>query len=278
VAAIVTIVVTALLIGVLIPVLQATRGKTNEVRNQIELKVFLFDDATKGEITRLEDKIAGIRHVKSVKFISKAAALRILEGRLKDKSILRELSGNPLPASFRVKLDDPAKVDSVRAALEPPNARGKPTPISPAIDEVKASDENAKKILSVTGALQLILGILTALLVVASLLLVANTIRLSIYARRREVEVMRLVGATDWFIRWPFVIEGVLVGFLGGMAAVFLLWLGKATIIDPLADRFVLVAAQNTIPFISLVLVLLASSMMVAAIGSGITLRRFLRV
>lgn len=277
VAATVTIVVTALLLGVLIPVLQATRGKTNEVRNQIELKVFLYDDATRAEIGRLGDRIRQISHVRSAELVSKAEALRILEGRLKDRSLLSELSGNPLPASFRIKLTDPDRVDSVRAALEPPNARGKPTPLSPIVEEIRASDEEADKILSVTGALQLIMGIITGLLVLASLLLVANTIRLSIYARRREVEVMRLVGATDWFIRWPFVIEGLIVGFAGGVLAVGLLWLGKTTIVDPLSDR-VLVAAVDTVTFLPLALILVASATLVAAVGSGVTLRRFLRV
>ena len=79
---------------------------------------------------------------------------------------------------------------------------------------------------------------ITALLIVASLMLVGNTIRLSIYTRRREVEVMRLVGATRWFIRWPFMIEGVVVGFTGGLVAILILWIGKITIVDPLSSTF----------------------------------------
>ena len=96
---------------------------------------------------------------------------------------------------------------------------------------------------------------ITALLIVASLMLVGNTIRLSIYTRRREVEVMRLVGATRWFIRWPFMIEGVVVGFAGGLVAILILWLGKITIVDPLSDTFSFLAAQNnsTLSFPALV-------------------------
>jgi cell division transport system permease protein len=114
-------------------------------------------------------------------------------------------------------------------------------------------------------------------LVAASLMLVGNTIRLSIYARRREVEVMRLVGATRWFIRWPFMIEGVVVGFVGGLAAILILWLGKATVVDPLSDT-ALFSALQTMSFPVLVAILFSSAIVVSAIGSGVTLRRFLRV
>jgi cell division transport system permease protein len=278
VAAIVTIVVTVLLLGVLVPVFQTTQGKSQEVRDQLELKVFLFDDATRAEMNALSGRIEGIAHVNSVEFVSKSEALRILEGRLKDPSILKELNTNPLPPSFNVRPDDAANLEAIRQELTPVGPSGKPRPISPIISEVKDSREEAEKIEAVTSALKIVLTVLIGLLLVASLMLVGNTIRLSIYARRREVEVMRLVGATRWFIRWPFMIEGVVVGFLGGLAAILILWLGKITIVDPLSDSFALVAAQNTISFLPLVLILIASATVVSAIGSGITLRRFLRV
>jgi cell division transport system permease protein len=120
--------------------------------------------------------------------------------------------------------------------------------------------------------------VITALLVLASLMLVGNTIRLSIYTRRREVEVMRLVGATRWFIRWPFMIEGVVVGFAGGLLAILILWLGKITVVDPLSGDFKLLAAQDNIGFPLLVGILFAASILVSTVGSGITLRRFLKV
>ena len=90
---------------------------------------------------------------------------------------------------------------------------------------------------------------LAILLVLTSIALIANTIRLSIFARRREVEVMKLVGATNWFIRWPFMIEGVIVGFFGGLLAVITLTIAKQTVVDPLSDKFALLAAPDTIDF-----------------------------
>ncbi len=150
--------------------------------------------------------------------------------------------------------------------------------VDSAIDEVSNREEDTNKILSVTRVVKLTTALLAALLVIASVLLIANTIRLSLYARRREVEVMKLVGATDWFIRWPFMIEGVLVGALGGLLAILLLAVLKIAVVDPLAAQFALIAAPDTMNFPLLIAVLLGASVAVSAAGSGISLRRFLRV
>jgi cell division transport system permease protein len=276
-AAIVTIAVTVLLVGVLVPVLDASGSKTDDVRSQLELKVFLFEDATQQEITNLENRIARIPHVEKVEYVSPAAALKILEEELDDRSLLDQLNSNPLPPAFNVKADDPDNLESVQTALSPPNSAGKPQPISPAIDEI-VTGEQTTQIREVTGAVKILLAVIAVLLAVASLFLVGNTIRLSIYARRREVEVMQLVGATNWFIRWPFVIEGLVVGLFGALIAVGILFLGKVTIVDPLSDNFALVENLNTISFAPLVAALVAGAMVVAALGSGVTLRRFLRI
>jgi cell division transport system permease protein len=121
-------------------------------------------------------------------------------------------------------------------------------------------------------------GLLAVLLVVASVLLVSNTIRLSLFSRRREVEVMKLVGATDSFIRWPFVIEGIVLGALGGVTAIALLLVGKIALLDPLIEQFSLLAAPNTLNFGLLIALLLVASVGVSALGSALSLRRFLRV
>jgi cell division transport system permease protein len=281
VAAIVTIVITTLLLGVLIPVLRASESKAQDVRDQIDLRVFLYDDASQAEVDSLQRKLAGIPHVTGAEFCSKQCAVDDLESRVEGdlKGSIQELNSNPLPRSFNLDLDDPDNLESVRAALMPPNAAGKPTPISAAIDPpIGESRQEANEIRDVTSAVKIVLTVIAALLLIASLLLVANTIRLSIYARRREVEVMQLVGATNWFIRWPFMIEGVIVGLAGAGIAVGILWLGKITIVDPLADNFSLIDNLSTTGFGPLVAILIGSAVLVAALGSGFTLRRFLRV
>ncbi len=279
-AAVVTTVLTAILIGVLVPIFQTTQSKSAEVRDQLELRVFLFDDATRAEINSLQSEIQAIPSVQEVDFLSKAGALAEFRRDYgqENRDVLRELRGNPLPANFIVRPDDAANLDAIRAAIQPPNQSGKPTYISPIVQQVDNRQATANRIEEVTGALKLVLTVITALLIGASLLLIGNTIRLSIYTRRREIEVMRLVGATRWFIRWPFMIEGVVVGVLGGAIAILVLWIGKVTVVDPLSESFALMQAQDSMSFIVLAACLFGAAIIVSALGSGLTLRRFLKV
>jgi cell division transport system permease protein len=287
-ASIVTVCITVLLLGVLIPVLQTTNNKTNEVRSQVGLRIFLNDEYNapaipQDQIDQLKAKLQGIPHVASVQFVDKNQALSQLGSDFEQSNksdLISELPGghNPLPSSFNVKPDDLSNLPAIRSAISPPGANGRPAPISPVISEVKDSRDEANKITGATSAIRWVLAVVSGLLVIASLLLVANTIRLSIYARRREVEVMRLVGATNWFIRWPFMVEGLICGLLGAGVAIGFLFVGKQVVLDPLANDFHLIASGHTIGFASLALVLLCVAMGISAMGSGLTLRRFLRI
>jgi cell division transport system permease protein len=271
-AALLTVLLTALVLGVFIPIVQATTGTANEVRERIVVDVYIEESAVEADRAELRQALESTANVKAVEFISKDEALqRAKEKNPKAFEAGAELLGsNPLPDSFRVTPEDPDRIDQIAGEFE----RGG----LPAVDEVRKREEDTDKILSATGLVKILTAGLAALLLFASIALIANTIRLSIFARRREVEVMRLVGATNWFIRWPFVIEGVIVGFLGGVLAVLLLTIAKETFIDPLSDRFALLAAPDTIDFPLLIVLLMIACILVSAIGSGITLRRFLRV
>ena len=271
-AALLTVLLTALVLGVFIPIVQATTGTANEVRSRVAVDVYVAESATQKDMSELEGAITRTTNVKSVEFISKGEALA--RAQEKNPRAFREgaelLGSNPLPASFRVVPDDPDKIGVIVDRLEAGGLA--------AIDEVRNREEDTKEILSATGLVKALTAGLAILLVFASIALIANTIRLSVFARRREVEVMKLVGATNWFIRWPFVIEGVIVGFFGGVLAVLLLTIAKETFIDPLSERFALLAAPETIDFPLLIVVLMLACIAVSALGSGITLRRFLKV
>jgi cell division transport system permease protein len=276
-AAVATVLVTVLILGVFIPMVQATTGAANVVRSKVIADVYLASNVTPADIQRVRKLIGTTPHVAKAEFISKAQALK--NERKAGRGAYYDLLGaNPLPDTFRITPDNPDNIGQIRDSLSPVSPSGGRTTVDRSIDEVRNRQEDTNKILSVTRVVKLCMALLAALLIAASMLLIANTIRLSLYARRREVEVMKLVGATDWFIRWPFVLEGVMVGFLGGMLAVLLLGVVKVAVVDPLASSFALIAAPATMNFGLLIAVLLAASVAVSALGSGLSLRRFLRV
>jgi cell division transport system permease protein len=263
-------------LGVFLPVVQATTGAANEVRSKVIADVYLKADVKQADIDRVGRLLKTEPLVKDVVFISKEQAYRT--ERKRNPKAYELLGSNPLPDTYRVTPTKPDDIGKLKDALAPQATGGGTTVVDPAIDEVRNREEDTNKILSVTRVVKITMALLLALLGIASMLLIANTIRLSLYARRREVEVMKLVGATDWFIRWPFVLEGVIVGAIGGLLAVLLLVIAKIAVVDPLAKDFALIAAPDTIDFKLLIGILLASGIAVSALGSGLSLRKFLRV
>src|SRR5437763_1672937 len=270
-AALATVLVTMLMLGVFIPIVQATNGAANSVRGRVLVDVYMKTSANASDDARVQKELLAVPHVKSVQFISKAQAWA--QQSKTDPQAFQLLNSNPLPDTFHVIPDNPGNVLAVRNALTPSGGA-----LDQAIQNVSNKKNDTKKILEVTNLVTITAAALTVLLTIASILLIANTIRLSLYARRREVEVMKLVGATDWFIRWPFVIEGVVVGAAGAALAIVVLGVTKLALLDPLANNWTLIAAPRTIAFGAPVAVLLAAAVLVSALGSGLSLRRFLRV
>jgi cell division transport system permease protein len=275
-AAMATVLVTVLVLGVFIPVVQATTGAANEVRGKVIADVYLKTDAKQADIDRVDRLLKSEPMIGKVVFISKDQAYATEKKR--NPKAYELLGSNPLPDTFRITPTNPDDIGKIRDALAPEAAGGGRTVVDPAIDEVRNREEDTNKILAVTNVVKITMALLAGLLGVASMLLIANTIRLSLYARRREVEVMKLVGATDWFIRWPFVLEGVIVGIVGGVVAILLLAVVKIAVVDPLAADFALIAAPDTIDFPLLIGLLLLAAVSVSALGSGLSLRKFLRV
>ncbi len=272
-AALATITVTLIVVGVFIPIVQATRGAAGSAAGKVMVDVYMKQSATAADDRRVMGKLRALPHVRRVVFESKAQALA--QQRRQDPLAFELLSGNPLPNTFHVYPATPASVLAVRAEI---GGSGAGHVLDTAIATVSNRTQDTRKLLTVTRLVTITAALLAALLVGASILLIGNTIRLSLYARRREVEVMKLVGATDWFIRWPFVIEGVIVGAFGAVLAMVVLGLAKVLLLDPLTSNFRLISAPHTIGIATLMIVLLAAGVAVSALGSGLSLRRFLRV
>ena len=277
VAATVTVLIAVFILGAFIPSFLYVQSTVDSQKDKVDIDAYISDSATVPQVNGLQTQLAALQsqgQIKSFTYVSKDDALVELRERLKDPSILEELPSNPLPAKFNIKPVDPENAQGIIDQISD----------SPAIDQelgISYGAETADRLLSVARFIQWAgLGLITILLV-ASILLIGNTIRLSIFARRREVEVMKLVGATNWFIRWPFVIEGIICGLVGAILSVALLWAVKIGVVDQWirdADSALTRDQATTIGFPLLCVVLILAGGLVGALGSGITLRRFLKV
>jgi cell division transport system permease protein len=275
-AALSCVLVTTLVLGVFIPVVQATNGAANSIRGRVVVDVDLNTTATAAEVARVRKEVEHVRYAGHVEVISKQKGYE--QERKLDPQAFALIGYNPLPEILRVTPANPDDADALRAELDQSSPLGKRMVSDSAIAAVQNRQAQTDKILTATRIVKITMALLAALLVFSSMLLVSNTIRLSLFSRRREVEVMKLVGATDWFIRWPFVIEGLFLGAVGGVGAIALLALAKVTLIDPLAGTVKLISQPAMIDFRVLIVVLMACAIAVSAAGSGISLRRFLRV
>ena len=241
---------------------------SDHVKKELVVKVFFTENATKKQINTLGNRLQSDPQVKSFTFISKQQALRRMEKSY--PQLTENLPSNPLPDSFEIV---PKKgEDTEPIALSIRGAK------LPGVDEVKYGKETSKRILQIARAIQVVFLIAVIILLIASTILIANTIRLSIFARRREIEVMKLVGATNWFVRGPFMLEGLLTGLIGSIAAIVLLFLSREVAVPQILGHIQDDPDVRAMAFTYTALILLMGGLAIGAVGSGLTLRRFLRV
>jgi len=279
VAAVVTVLVVMFIAGIGIALGSYVYNYSNKVRDDVTIRAYLKDSATDKQIAEIQRTITETPGVQpdSLQFISKDDAILRLQDQLgKDSELLELTLGNPLPASFEFKAVDPDQTATVAKAvaglpgLDPPR---------PGLPNPDYGAGKADRVLKTAGTITLVLLGMGVVLAIAAVLLIGNTIRLSIFARRREVEVMKLVGATNWFVRLPFMIEGMICGVAGAIGATILLAVSYQTL---LADRVETAMAgsgsPNAIAFPLLVVLLILAGLGIGALGSGLTMRRFLQV
>jgi cell division transport system permease protein len=274
IAATMTVLIGMFLLGLFIALGTWVMSYTSDVKRQLVVNVYFCTqldcgkEATTAQIDAVHNKIAALPEVKSLEFISKDEAYQIEKKR--HPELLENVVGNPLPASFKVTPNRGEDVGKIAAALEPlPTGVGK-------VNYGKKTADRVLKVAKVIGAI-FIFG--SFILIIASIILIANTIRLSIYSRRREIEVMKLVGATNWFVRGPFILEGLLTGFVGAICAIVLLILAKEIALPAVIEHSSLTNDDvHALAFPLVALILIGTSLVIGAVGSGITLRRFLKV
>jgi cell division transport system permease protein len=269
-AATVTVLIVMFFLGVFVALGSYLYAKVDQVRGETKVSVYLKDDVLNRQVGVLQLRLRQNPDVKSVVYVSKSQALAKMKKQLgKDNNVFKQLPVNPLPASLDVHLHDPDQAKAVAATV-----RGRP-----GVDSVNYGGKTADRVLRVGATIEAVVGGLILILAIAAVLLIANTIRLSIHSRRREIEVMKLVGATNWFVRMPFIIEGMLCGLVGAAVAIVLLYASYVGLLREWIQGSDLSSSQvQAISFWLLGALLIVAGTGLGAVGSGLTLRRYLRV
>ena len=268
VAATMTVLIGMFLVGICIALGSWMVSWSNHVKKQVIVKVYFDSDVADERIRAVGAMLDGKpQWVKNIDFVSKEQALERMRER--EPQLVAHVAGNPLPPSFEVTPRKAEFADDIDRLL---------TPHPPGVHKVNYGKKTADRIISVAAAIEAVFVAAVLILLAASTLLIANTIRLSIFARRREIEVMKLVGATNWFVRGPFMLEGLACGLAGTIAAIFLLLAGKEIAMPQILGHLETTDDVQAIAFWLNALVLLLIGLCLGALGSGITLRRFLRV
>jgi cell division transport system permease protein len=273
VAAIMTVLIGMFLLGLFIALGSWVISWTDHVKKDLVVNVYFCTELTCGEeagpkqIEAVRADLASNPDVKDFSFISKEQALDEMKKRYPE--ITENLARNPLPPAYEVIPVDGERVQQVAASLEPAPA---------GVEKVTYGEKKAERVLQVATIIGAIFLVGSLILLIASTILIANTIRLSIFSRRREIEVMKLVGATNWFVRAPFILEGIVCGLAGSIVAVVLLLLAKELALPGIMGRIESPDDIQAWSFPVVALILVCVSLLVGAAGSGITMRRFLRI
>ena len=273
-AATMTVLIAMFLLGLSIALGSWVVSWSNHVKKDVQVKAFFCTehtcatDVTDQQVGNVQRYLEADPRVKEATFVSKAEALEIMRER--SPELVKDLTYNPLPDAFEVQPNRAEDVELIAADLRAQQFAG--------VEKVDFGRATARRIIRVGQVISIIFFGVVILLLAASGLLIANTIRLSIYARRREIEVMKLVGASNWFVRGPFMLEGLFTGLAGATLAVILLLLGKEIALPAILGRVDADSDVQALAFAWTALILLGLGLLLGAAGSGLTLRRFLRV
>jgi cell division transport system permease protein len=274
-AATVTVLIGMFLLGLFIAFGTWVVSWSDHVKKELVVHVyFCTGDTCPKEATRAQmDDVARIASasplVKRVEFVPKQKALQIMRKKHPDE--VKALPANPFPDALTVIPKRGDDVERVAGLFQANSDVG--------VQKVDYGKKTTKRVLRLAKVIEIFFILAVALLLAASTLLIANTIRLSIFARRREIEVMKLVGATNWFVRGPFMLEGLLCGIAGALGAVVLLILGKEIALPSLLSGPLNAGSDvNALAFSLNALILLGTGLLLGAAGSGFTIRRFLQI
>lgn len=239
------------------------------------ISVFMEDNISADEISGINEKIKSIEHVQEVTYISPDEALDGLKEDWGADDILDgfDSENNPLSSSFELLLDDVKYQKDVVSALE--EIEG--------VRKIKHSQQQTEFLMKFNRQLSIVGAVVILILGLISIVIIVNTIKISVYTRKTEINIMKFVGATDWFIRWPFVIEGVLIGFFGALIPILIAWPVYGSVVNKIYTSSPII--KNTVTlyysvdvFSVLIPVALAFGILLGVLGSVTSIRKYLQV
>ena len=270
-ASISTVAVSLLVLGMFLMIFLNTNNLAQYLESQVQVSVYMQDNATGQELAAVKEKLTKMPGVVKVTQVSKTEDLARFKKRLGDQDQLLNSLGkeNPFPNSFEVQVDNPERIKMLTPQIGQ----------LPKVETAKFGQEVVEHLFQLTKILRFGGILLVVFLAMATLFIISNTIRLTVFARRKEVIIMKYVGATDWFIRWPFLLEGMTLGFFGAVIAFILINSIYSGLLERIHATLAFLPLLPSSPLLLYVdLFLLFAGTGIGALGSYISLRKFLRV
>ncbi len=270
-AAISTVTVSLVVLGMFLLIFLNTNNLAKYLESQVQITVYMQDEASPAVLEETLEKLKAIEGVEEVKEVSKEEALMRFKERLGEQENLLSALGtdNPFPNSFEVQVDVPSRIKEIEPQIHEMEY----------VETARFGQEVVENLFALTKILRFGGILLVIFLAFATLFIISNTIRLTVFARRKEVIIMKYVGATDWFIRWPFLLEGMTLGFLGAILANFLVNTTYGMLLNKIYSSLVffpLLPSSPTLWYVDFFILVVGTGM--GAIGSSISLHKFLRV
>ena len=270
-ASIFTVVLSLFILGFFSIVILNLNKMADTLESQVQISVYLKDDLSQEEIDETKETLSKIEGLQDIKFTTREEAMENFKERLGDQQFLLDAldDTNPLPNSFSLTVTSPQQVKTIAdtaAALD-------------SVESASYSQDIINHLFNLTHLIRLIGIALIILLTGAAIFIISNTIRLTVFARRKEIAIMKYVGATDWFIRWPFLLEGICLGFIGGGLATIFLYIVYNQVTQEIYEAMAFFPLIPQHPFIDYIsLAILVAGIIIGALGSTISLKRFLKV
>lgn len=271
VASIGTVAVSLFIFGMFLMMVMNMNKLAENMESQVQINVYLLDKVDREQARDIEKDLKKIEGVETVGFVTKDEAMERFKDRLGDQKTLLDAldETNPLPDSFEVTVTNPDLVKTAAEKMEKLDG----------VECAKYGQDVMEHLFEITRLLRIFGFTLMLVLAFATLFIISNTIRLTVFARRKEIAIMKYVGATDWFIRWPFVMEGMVLGLFGSIIAAMVLRTAYTAMAEKVYDTlafFPLIPEQPFLTYITIVVVI--SGMVVGAIGSAVSIKKFLKV